>query len=337
VSTPPAFPHRLAGHCGSGALRDLLELHELDYGDGPLSEGFAFGLGGGVGFLYVELPGTPTPAYLVGRTADLETDVTRTLEIGLDIRETDDPAEGWAWVKDAIDSGHPPMVWADIAELEYLRVKMTNTRHDIVIAGYDEDEQIAWVADNDREELQRCSLDSLARARSSNGFPGPNRHRVFLYDWPRQLRPPHDAIRAALQITLDNMNGGGTRLGQLAGMTGLEGVDAFCTAYPQWPERFGDELETALDLLSALIVKAGTGGALFRSLQAEFLHDSAALLEQPVLAAAAGAYDQLAAAWVELAGVARAHEHAAGLSLVSRIATLEHDATDALQEALTAL
>ena len=79
VSTPPAFPHRLAGHCGSGALRDLLELHELDYGHGPLSEGFAFGLGGGVGFLYVELPGAPTPAYLVGRTADLETDVAKSL------------------------------------------------------------------------------------------------------------------------------------------------------------------------------------------------------------------------------------------------------------------
>ena len=39
-----AFPHQLAGHCGSGALRDLLEFHGLDFGRGPLSEGAAFGL-----------------------------------------------------------------------------------------------------------------------------------------------------------------------------------------------------------------------------------------------------------------------------------------------------
>lgn len=46
-----------AGHCGSGALRDLMELHQLDYGAGPLSEGAAFGLAGGLGFLYLECPG----------------------------------------------------------------------------------------------------------------------------------------------------------------------------------------------------------------------------------------------------------------------------------------
>lgn len=43
------FPHRRAGHCGSGARRDLLEFHGLDYGDGPLSEDAVFGLAGGRG------------------------------------------------------------------------------------------------------------------------------------------------------------------------------------------------------------------------------------------------------------------------------------------------
>src|SRR4051794_38594993 len=92
MSDRRGFPHRLAGHCGSGALRDLLEFHRLDYGNGPLSEGFAFGLGGGAGFLYIETPGSPPPAYLVGRTADLECDIAQTLDFGLEIVETDDPA-----------------------------------------------------------------------------------------------------------------------------------------------------------------------------------------------------------------------------------------------------
>ena len=65
------------------------------------------------------------------------------------------------------------MVWADIQHLEYLRVKLQMTMHDIVVTGYDEAEGVAFIADNDRDEIQRCSLPALARARNSQAFPGP--------------------------------------------------------------------------------------------------------------------------------------------------------------------
>jgi hypothetical protein len=47
-----AFVHRRAGHCGSGALRDLLEHRGLDFGRGSLTEGSVFGLAGGLGFFF---------------------------------------------------------------------------------------------------------------------------------------------------------------------------------------------------------------------------------------------------------------------------------------------
>lgn len=152
-----SYPHRLAGHCGSGSLRDLLELRGLDYGHGPLSEGACFGFAGGLGFLFIELPGFVPPFYIVGRTGSMEEDVAAHLGLGLTIEETDDPHVAWSLVKREVDSGRPPMLWADIAELEYLRVKMSNTRHDIVVVAYDGDESVAWIADNDRDDLQRCS------------------------------------------------------------------------------------------------------------------------------------------------------------------------------------
>src|SRR5207237_10227679 len=99
----PAFPHRRAGHCGSGALRDLLEHEGLDYGGGPLSEGAVFGFSGALGFLYVELPRMRPPVYLVGRTADLERDLPVHLGGAVDVRATDDPDEGWALVRERID------------------------------------------------------------------------------------------------------------------------------------------------------------------------------------------------------------------------------------------
>lgn len=325
MATSTTFPHQRAGHCGSGALRDLLELHRLDYGAGSLSEGAVFGLGGGLGFLYLEMPTMTPPVYLVGRGADLERDIAEHLELGLEVRDTDDPQTGWQWVRDEIDAGRPPMVWADIGHLDYLRVRMHNTRHDIVVAGYDEAEGIAWIADNDREELQRCSLESLARARNSDAFPGPNRHTTFVYEWPDQLRPPEEATRRALRRAVANMREGGEPVAGLTGAFGLAGIDAFATRYPEWPATFGEELASALKGLRVFIVKAGTAGAMFRSLHARFLHDMAALLSDEALAGIATTYDELTASWQALAAHAERSDHGSGVGETERIRALEHE------------
>lgn len=331
------FPHRRAGHCGSGALRDLLEFHGLCWGPEPLSEsmalseGMVFGLGAGLGFAYLELPDADPPIYLVGRTGGLERDICEHLGIGLDLRQTDDPAEGWGVLREALDDGRPTMVWADIQHLDYLRVRLQMTMHDIVITGYDEAEGVAFVADNDRDDIQRCSLEALARARNSRAFPGPNRHATWLMDFPQALPDPRAAVTGALRGAVDNMRGGGAGLNAPPAGTGLNGVNAFAAAYPGWPQRFGERLDGAMRGLRIFIVKAGTGGALFRSLHARFAHDAAELLGQPSFHEVGARYDELAAEWVILAGV---EDHAAGLPHVERIAALERDGVRAMERAL---
>ncbi|MCW3015503.1 MAG: hypothetical protein JWO02_2595 [Solirubrobacterales bacterium] len=339
MSTLPlraSFAHTKAGHCGSGALRDLLAFHRLDYGAGPLSEGAVFGLAGGLGFLYLQLPQMRPPVYLVGRTGTMEEDAAGHLGLGLDVRETDDAAQGWAWVREQIDAGRPPMVWADIKRLEYLRVRMHNTRHDIVVVDYDEDAGVAWIADNDREELQPCSLASLAQARSSTAFPGPNRHRIFVYDWPAILRDPREATRAAIARAVRNMTEGGEALANLTGANGLDGVAAFAADYPTWPDAFGEALDDALKGLWVFVVKAGTGGAMFRSLHATFLHELAGLLEDERLERIGSLYDELTAAWIALSVTAGERDHAGGLVHVETVARLEVAGVDAMREWLAA-
>ncbi|MGK2877467.1 MAG: BtrH N-terminal domain-containing protein [Solirubrobacterales bacterium] len=329
-----SFPHRKAGHCGSGALRDLLELRGLDYGAGTLSEGMVFGLGGGLGFLYVEVENFNPPLYLVGRTADMERDFAIHTGIELTVREASDPAEGWAILKNELDAGRPTMVWADIKHLEYLNVRMHNTRHDVVVVGYDESAGVAFVADNDREEIQTCSLAELARARNSDSFPGPNSHTTFVYDWPDRLRDPREAGKAAIQCALDNMQGGGEALAGMKGAAGLEGVDYFAATYQDWPQLFGSNLPEALAGLNIFIVKTGTGGAMFRSLHAQFLHDLGDLLEEPALVSVGEKYDELADAWVMLAECAKAVDHESGRQVVRDIARLEQDGVAAMARLL---
>jgi len=325
------LPHRRAGHCGSGALRDLLEFHELSWTADPLSEGMVFGLGAGLGFAYVELPEMDPPIYLVGRTAGLERDICEHLDIALDLRQTDDPAEGWAVLREALDAGRPTMVWADIQHLEYLRVKLQMTMHDIVVTGYDEAEGVAFVADNDRDEIQRCSLPALARARNSQAFPGPNRHATWLMDFPAGLPDSSEAVRGALAGAIENMRGGGQGLKTGAEGMGLAGVELFAETYPEWPRRFGEKLDAAMRGLRVFIVKAGTGGALFRGLHARFARDAGSLLDDSPLQDVAAVYDDLAAEWVALAD---ADGHAAGLPHVERIASLEAAGVEAMERAL---
>ncbi|WP_238993688.1 BtrH N-terminal domain-containing protein [Nocardioides caldifontis] len=121
------YPHRMAGHCGSGALRDLLEWAGLGWQEVP-GEGLVFGMGGGLAFTYLRLAGLTPPVYLVGRSSDLEVDLLARLGAEVDVRETDDPVVGWEWVRSELQHGRPVMVWADIAELPYLNVRLQMKR-----------------------------------------------------------------------------------------------------------------------------------------------------------------------------------------------------------------
>jgi len=185
------YPHQLGGHCGSGALRDLLHWARLGWdslpGDGLPSEGLVFGLGGGLSFMYTRYSGLTPPIYLVGRNGDMELDLCRRLNIQTRRQQTDDPDQAWHWVKGEIDAGRPVMVWCDIAELPYLRVKLSNTRHDVVVIGYDEDRNTVLVVDNDREEVQEVPMDAFRRAHGSRGFPGPNRFATYPMHFPDRL------------------------------------------------------------------------------------------------------------------------------------------------------
>jgi hypothetical protein len=338
------FPHRKSGHCGSGAFRDLLEFHSLSWSSEPLSEGMVFGLSGGLGCFYYELPDMDPPLYLVGRSGGLERGVCEHLGIELDLRRTDDGDEAWRWLRDELDAGRPTMVNADIQELDYLRVKLSNTMHDIVVTGYDEAEGVALIADNDREEIQRCSIESLQRARGSQGFPGPSHHATWVMRFPESLPDPRAAIERAVRQAVVNMTEQGEGLAGLESGCGLDHVARLAESYPSWPERYGERLARALGGLWVFIVKAGTGGAMFRSLQAGFLRESSELLDgDAALARAADVYEELAGEWVALADAAAAARdgdplaaHEAGLPHMQAVARLEREGAEAMSLSLAA-
>lgn len=339
------YPHRGAGHCGSGALRDLLDWAGLGW-EGPPDEGLVFGLGGGLGLAYLRVPGLVPPVYLVGRGGDLEVDLLARLGATVELRRTDDPALGWQWVRDELDTGRPVMVWADIAELPYLRVRLQMSRHDIVVIGYDDDEQVAYVVDNDRDDVQPVPYEALARARSSKAFPEPTRHATFATTWPQRL-PDLAAVAAdAFAASANSMRTGGADLGDRSllpdgsiNSTGLAGVQALADDVATWADVLDETtLESALRALPVFVEKAGTGGGLFRRLQAACCHDVAVRTGSVASRAAGEAYDRCAQAWSALgSGASGDGPAAARLVGAARTAAtlpaLEAEATAALDAA----
>ena len=172
-------------------MRDLLEHHRLSYAPEPLSEGAVFGLSGALD-LRVRMVANGVPAIdLEGRAPSLETDLCSHLGISAELVTTDDAQAGWQALQAELDAGHPTLVRADLRALEYREDERHDTRHAIVVSGYDSDAGLpAW-------PITALPSSSAARWRHlparahRNGAPSPFATRCW-----RCVRAGGSPIRA---------------------------------------------------------------------------------------------------------------------------------------------
>ena len=336
-----AFPHRRARHCAAGALARMLEHAGLSYGPEPANDAFAFGLSGGLDFEWTASPSPdpwpemPSGVWLMGRRIELEDMFWEHVGAEVVTRTSDDPRLGWEWVAEEIDAGRPVMLRAELGEMEYLDVPLRNAHHVLIVVGYDESRVL--VSDGEKDRLQWCSLDCLARARVSGRFPTPTEQRSWLVRLPDELPPAEDTIRRAVGAAARTMRSTQRDPRGSAEPTGLAAVQSFASDYPHWPDRFGDDLAPALKRLRFFISHAGTGGGLFRRLQAEFLLEAAALLDDEALRECGDCYARLAARWTDLARAVRNRDahggHRAGIPILAGIEELEHEGVERLEAA----
>jgi hypothetical protein len=335
----PGLRHRVAEHAATGALRDLLEHLRLSYAPEPLSEGAVFGFSGALD-LRVRVAEAAVPTIdIEGRASSLELELCEHLGLRAHWRTTSDPATGWRALRAELAAGHPTLVRADLAELDYRHGDRHDTRHAIVVTSVDLAEGVAWVADGAFPEPQRCSLPALAAARASQGWPEPAHHGLLsLAARPGRLADPRRAVAGALERVVSAMRGP-RRPDHPHVRAGLAAADALADAWPHLPEAAGPRLGLTLDALRFRIRDGGTGGALYRSLQARFLHEAAALLGSPQLGHAALVCDDLADAWRAFAGAIGdddpAFAHRVAGPWVQRIRALEHQHVEALEAHLS--
>src|SRR3546814_16553489 len=104
------YPHRMGGHCGSGAMRDLLHWNGLGW-DGPPSEGLVFALGGALSLTYIRSDDLPPPLSLVGSGGDFEVDLPERLGAVAEALATDATQEGLTFLRAAPAPGGTMLGW----------------------------------------------------------------------------------------------------------------------------------------------------------------------------------------------------------------------------------
>jgi hypothetical protein len=260
-----------AGHCGSGAMRNLI----YHYCGLDLEEGVVFGLGAGLDAVYFEYSKGEPPFMTFGRGSTMEADLARTL--GIDYSEQLQPDDDLAWdeVRAEIVAGRPTMLSGDIFYLDYREYTVHFPAHRFILLGFDEDKQELYIADRINEYPETCSMEAVRLSRNPpEGISTWNLWGKFHSGEIRHSLP--EAAATALRISVDRMQGRDTSQRELLGAgqdtvceVGLAGLRALIQAATRWPER--DDAAACAQYLDNAIVKFGTGGGYFRNHFAIFL------------------------------------------------------------------
>jgi len=256
------IPHRVGVHCGSSAIRDMIEFHGT-----TLSEAFCFGLGSGLGITYLELPGTPIPFMVHVRSLGFEERVFECFE----------PRQSWQQFesRDAadealarrLDCGKPALLLTDIFHLPYYGSKTHFPGHAIVAWKRDTARNEVFVTDTEREELLRVPTENLSKARFS--VLAPFLHPGNMYS-PDGMTPRGNLVDDAISAIRTNAQ----MLDTDHGAAGLGALSLWREKLTDWAAH--PEWRWICRFAYQVIEKRGTGGGGFRGMYSRFLEEVAA-------------------------------------------------------------
>jgi hypothetical protein len=315
-------------HHDSALLTHVLEAAGVAaaHDGGPLDEPMVAGLAGGIGFMYFSFSyaGHLPTMTIVPRTHPRPFLRGALERAGIPHRttETTSAAKAARELTAALDAGRTPICTVDLAGLGHqvwADVIPGASPYDVVAAGRRGD---VLLLDDDCLEPVEVPADVFAAARAAHR---KSKHRMVVVE---PGAPPVDlapAIRSALGVTVHDLTQD-VMPGNFAGNFGLRGLAKWADALADrrsktgWARlfdsgpAFGHAMRRVYDCLT---FDHSSPGAM-RSLYADFLTESAGIIGDPALAAAAVRYEESGALWSELADTAVAGSLAAYRPLVER-------------------
>jgi hypothetical protein len=284
-----AHPSHFHGvHCETVATGTLLE--NLGY---VLSEPMLFGVGEGLGFVFLNLTSLPLP-FIGGRSKPFELTqaACRNLHLRLEASETSSKTKAWSTLEARLRSGVPVGLQVDCFFLPYFEHAPHFAGHFVAATRCLGDEEVELVDTMQQGSLHRVPRAALERARHARG-PMSARARSYTVRGDGRL-PLKSAVWSALR------NNALRYLTPAFSGMGAPGLAKLARSLPLWlsMSKSPGDLRLAADLME----RAGTGGALFRNLYRDFLDEASRLLPRKArrLVAARDGFARSAAMWTEL-------------------------------------
>ena len=287
--------HTPGRHCGSSAIRDLLEFHGL-----TMTEACCFGLGAGLGITYVEVPGSSTPFIVHVRSMGFEEKVFSTLGVPFAWDVFEDKTRASDALNVALLSGRPALLLTDIFHLPYFNSKTHFPGHAIVAWQIDPLRSQVFVSDTERPGLIPVPLEKLADSRFSTSEPFVHYGNMYA---PLRIDAEVSplSIRRAIFDNASSLMRGNRHSGLAALNTWIAEL-ARWAADPNW--------RWNLRFAYQVIEKRGTGGSGFRTIYSEFLEEAQIHLPQVERGGVVRKMRASAAAWSDLAAVLKAGSEA---------------------------
>jgi hypothetical protein len=276
-------------HCETVATGTLLLASGCE-----LSEPMLFGLGEGLGFVFLNLSSLPLP-FLGGRNRpfDLTRNICRNIGVACHEEETSSRSKAWAHLESNLRDSTPVGLQLDCFYLPYFQRAPHFAGHFVAALRMASDE--VEVADTIQQgTVQKVSRTSLEQARFARG-PMSSRARAYTLSGC-----PTRKLSEALLIALRN-NAKSYLTPPFSG-AGASGIEKLARSLPQWLKQSKSPPED-LQLAALLMEKAGTGGALFRCLYRDFLDEAVTHLPKQarILRAARDEIAEAARSWTGIA------------------------------------
>lgn len=316
------FAHQRGMHCDTASLRDVFA-----YAGHELPEAVLFGLGEGLSFFYWRSKNLKYPV-LGGRVRPLELDdrICKNLGVKLSVRTSTSPKRAYDSMKAMLEKGQPVMMCADRYYLGYMRCDAHYGAHNIVVAGIDEPNDVAYVADHSHDGLLEVPIPQLIQARASTYKPFPPKNRWFELEFLDHSEPDKKAIMAIIgRNALEMLNANLRNLG-------VGGIYYFANCLEYWKVHYSrKEIQETSRIAYEAIENNGTGSGLFRYMYADFLDYAYNATGIDTLKDTADGYREAGRMWTQAAKILREVSSCGCSSLteaaqsVNSIAMKEHE------------
>ena len=284
MKTIDGYDHKVASHCETGTLRNLVSHAGLN-----VSEPMVFGIGSGPMFIYLFFAKGPSTFPLIGlrnRPANIFKAMGRLCGFDFRYEKFRNPQEALSRADEWLDKGIPVGVSVDMFYMKYLPIflRVHAPSHFIVLVGRDRDAYS--VSDPYHIDLGHLPKEDLEAAMDTHAPLARDNFLITVRGIPSGVNWKEAARKAMKKTVKVMLMPPGIRY--LFPFMGIQGMKLYARKVLEWPDRYrGVVLREGILFNAVGFEDQGTGGGAFRLMYGAFLQETAALFESPDLEALA--------------------------------------------------